>query len=221
MNIAVWLALPVTFIGLGIAIFVVMQKKARAEHLAKLASHLNLKFAAHPSADDQACLSRFRFLAHPGGTLSNALVSEHDGVHTLLCDYHFKHTFTDPPRTADVTQTIICIRSSIHIPFFLLTPENWTVKLAHQLVHDVDFRDDPEFSNRFSLEGQDPEVLRKFFDESLRKALLQRKGWSCEGNHDSLLMYRPGRLCEPQQLRVFLQEAQHLHQAFAARLKRP
>lgn len=104
------------------------------------------------------------------------------------------------------------------MPEFVLYPETWMNRLGDKLLkEDIDFEDDPEFSQKYVLTGPDKTAVQEFFDARRRKALQEiQQIPTVEGSRNDLLFYRPSTRIAPAELKGLMSEAFSLYQAFAS-----
>lgn len=98
------------------------------------------------------------------------------------------------------------------LPQFRLSPENLVDKLLSGLgFQDIDFPDDPKFSQAFLLRGQDESAIRKLFSHAVRAELLSHSELVIEGAGPILLVYRPSnRYLRPEEVMPLVDTAEHI-----------
>jgi hypothetical protein len=116
------------------------------------------------------------------------------------------------------SQTVLVERvPGLYLPAFQLSPEG----LGHKLVslfgyQDIDFPEDPDFSARCLLRGQNEEAIRRVFSSSVRSWLKERKGWSVEGEGEWIAIFKNDKRVEPNGLATFIQEAGQIVEGMTA-----
>ena len=88
---------------------------------------------------------------------------------------------------------------------FHLRPENWWHKLKAKigLDSDINFEENPEFSEKYWLEGELEELVRQQFTPALQGFLAERPPAHLEGNNYYLLAYKPRKKMDDREARVF------------------
>lgn len=126
-------------------------------------------------------------------------------------------------------QTIAILRSNdFELPPFILTPrktERFTVKLEHFALDSlgpglkgfehIDFPDYSRLQKKYTLKSKDPNDQR-LMHRSFLEYLKARPGWFMEGNGDTLLVYRRGKLVKPSHLRDFVNDAVEIGKLLAS-----
>ena len=79
----------------------------------------------------------------------------------------------------------------VQVPDFSLEPESlWSKFSELSFGKDVDFGDQPGFSKKYYLRGQDELAVRKFFNSELRDFLENREEVHLECHRNRLLLYK-------------------------------
>lgn len=72
----------------------------------------------------------------------------------------------------------------------------------------IDFSDDPDFTRSFNVTGDDTQAVRRLLDPNARSFLTRlRTDWTFRSNGRWLVMYRGHKRLNPEDYRVFLEEA--------------
>ena len=74
----------------------------------------------------------------------------------------------------------------------------------------IDFAEDPAFSSRYSLRGNDEAAVRKIFDGSLREQLKVGDPLCVEGEGEWLAIYRSAKRVSPEELGDFVERSRGL-----------
>ncbi|MDX1682538.1 MAG: hypothetical protein R3336_05420, partial [Phycisphaeraceae bacterium] len=101
-----------------------------------------------------------------------------------------------------VRQTCLAYRKpGAQLPTFRCEPEGFLHALAEKFGYtDIDFDDDPLFSDAFKLTGDNEAALRQWFDDDRRRFLLDWPKWTLEAAEDSIVLYRQAHTFKPKEL---------------------
>jgi hypothetical protein len=126
--------------------------------------------------------------------------------------FDFRYTTGSGKNSSTHCQTVALTSDSRRtLPRFALKPEGLLDRIGAAFGgQDIDFEEDPDFSRRFRLRGEDEEALRKLFQAAVRQDLTQRTGLSMEGNGEWLVVYRHRRLVPADRLFQFLEDARRI-----------
>lgn len=91
---------------------------------------------------------------------------------------------------------VVLRRPSANFPRFELLPTNDRLQLLQKFakplgMQDIDFYEDPAFSRKFLLRGEDENAIRIFFSSARREAAMNLGNWAIEGAGDWLLLWTP------------------------------
>ena len=143
-------------------------EKKRREALMALSTELGLQFSA---VQDEDLLSRMQTfsLFNRGGshTMENVMTTETDVARLSIFDYRFRTGGGEHSRTH--AQTVVALESdTLEIPEFSVCPEGVFQKIGAAIgMQDIDFVQHPEFSDAFSLTGNDEQLVRSFLDDKI------------------------------------------------------
>jgi hypothetical protein len=197
----------------------------RAQGLRQVAAQLGLTFdlappgVPHPDLADlplfkSAPQSRVRFLLH--GT--------HAGGEVYVFDYaYWAHSGSKVTRQ----QTVVAfpVRPAT-LPEFQLRPQRVLDRAVTALGgQDINFDDDPLFSEQFVLKGEDEAAVRTLFGPRLRRTLMSSvdlaregdRGLCVEGGGGWVIIYYTRQRIAPEHIPRFLDEARSLCAAFGDR----
>ncbi len=138
----------------------------------------------------------------------NVLSGTWKNISCLVFDYryttgHGKHSHTH-------TQSVVCVKlSNLLLPEFYLGPENFFHRIGEILgFKDIDFSNNPSFSEKYILKGENEDVIRSFFNDSRLLFFAKRQGgFVLEADADKLIYYVPNRAIKPEEVPIFLDEA--------------
>jgi hypothetical protein len=145
---------------------------------------------------------------------TNVLSGRFHNLPVLIFDYQY--TTGGGKNTQVWKQTVLALESDkLHLPKFLLRPENLLDKIGSALGHkDIDFETYPEFSKRYYLRSTNEEGVRKLFSERVVKYFEEKPGLSAEGDGTKLIKYRVSKFIPAENLQTFLQEGYELYTLF-------
>ena len=102
-----------------------------------------------------------------------------------------------------VRQTVAAhFEETLECPRFALQPEGLFSRIFDGA--DIDFDQDPEFSKKYLLKGDDASKLRQVFTPYVRSELMQDPHWSIEAGGHAIVGWRSGHLVRPEDLSTFL-----------------
>lgn len=210
--------IPIVFslLAFGFAGTVLWHKRkeaiARKIALEQLAEKLGLSFSAKDSFGLARQLSGFelfrrersRWLGKGGITnVMRGLVGE---TEVYLFDYSFKVQAGNSRKT--ITQTVFFANDkNWFLPNFQLKPERWWHKLQAKLgiSNDINFEENPKFSEKFWLKSEFEEVVRQQFTPGLQGFLSERPPAHLEGSNYYLIGYKHRKQMDAQEAEFFFQ----------------
>lgn len=179
--------------------------------LRQTAESLGAQFS--PSSDPGLSDKLRRFFPESSSLeVHNVIQTQMQGIRIAVGDVSFlKETGTGTDRrTHTVRQTTAYYESdAVHFPKFTLQPEGFLLNLFSGVVgiQDIDFPAHPEFSRAYHLTAVHAENTRRLFNDRLLEGLSHRQGYCVASDSGSLVIYRPGKLCEAEELKGFVSEA--------------
>ena len=174
-----------------------------------------------PSSDPELSGKLRRFF--PGSyapEVHNVIRTQMQGIRITVGDVTLVQemgTGTDSS-TRSVSQTAAYYESdALRFPKFTLQPEGFLLNLlsSRMGIEDIDFPARPEFSRAYHLSAVHAENTRRLFNnDRLLEGLGRRQGLYVASDSGSLVIYRPGKLCEAGELRGFVSEAAEIFRLF-------
>lgn len=124
--------------------------------------------------------------------------------------------------TTETQSAAFFTAEGLRFPHFFLQPEGTLLKLFSRVVgsEKIEFSAQPHFSQIYHLSGNHPENMRRLFDDGVLNSLVRRPGLRIQSAADALLIYQPGRQCEPAELEGFIGEATKIFRLFEASARR-
>jgi len=77
-------------------------------------------------------------------------------------------------------------------------------------MQDIDFIEHPEFSNKFLLQGEDEQRIRRTMKEEVMRFFMVEKKWAMESVGYFLIFYREHALAEPAAVKSLYQKGMAL-----------
>ena len=192
-------------------------EKKRREALMALSTEIGLQFSEVQDEDLLARMQAFSlFNRGRSRTMRNVMTTETDVARLSIFDYQFRTGGGDNSRTH--RQTVVALESdTLEIPEFSVCPEGVFQKIGAAIgMQDIDFAQHPEFSDAFSLTGNDEPLVRSFFDDKILDVFVQHKGICVESAPGMFIYFRHG-LRKPDQIREFMNHAYMIYSAFVER----
>jgi hypothetical protein len=186
-------------------------EKKRTEGLRAAATGMGLDYRPFDPERLREIRSRFALFGKGGVQLIKNLIHGDTGeVQIAIFDYQFETGSGNNKQTHRQTVTVV-VSSKLKLPKFTMRPENFFDKVGGMLgFEDIDFAHHPQFSERFVLQGPEPEAIRGVFSKPVLDFFSERPDVFVEAIPGSLMIYRKG-LRKPEEIRSVLAEA---YQAF-------
>ncbi len=192
----------------------VLERK-RKEKIAEVAESLGLTFVPGDDLSFRERFSDMAFFQTGHSKLSgNCMTGDSGDVRISIFDYTFSTGSGKNKSTRRLT--VVALESAnLKIPSFSMRPEIFLDKIGSMLgFQDIDFDDDPEFSNAFVLKGENEAAIRKTFHRQLRKGLATRTGINVEATRGKLVCFRGYSRSKPEAYPDLLKEAYEIYGLF-------
>lgn len=203
-------------LGLGLAGTMIWHKHkaelARTAAMEQWANSLGYSFSATDSfglakqLQDFELFKRERSRWINKGKIRNILRSLVGETEVYLFDYTY--TVQAGKSRKAVTQTVFFANDKQwFLPDFHLKPENWWHKLQAKLgmSSDINFEENPEFSEKFWLQGQLEPLIRQQFTPQLQGFMCEKPPAHLEGKNYYLIGYKPKKRLAIQDAQVFFE----------------
>ena len=107
------------------------------------------------------------------------------------------------------TQTVVLVPGANHaLPDLQMTPENVLTRIAEKFGYqDIDFDENPEFSQRYVLRGENEAAIRSAFSAGTLAYFAAHQGWTVEVRSGAVAVYRANSRAKPGDIRPFIDEA--------------
>lgn len=205
----------------GVYAFKQKQRAARRADMAALAAEHGLQFSEN---DDSGLLSQLadfhlfrrekRWWGLRKGRIANVLRRQaDDGTEVFLFDYSF--VVSRGKSSKEVKQTVFFAQNkNWYLPDFRLQPETWWHKVMARLGDrsDIDFEENPDFSEKFHLTAKFEELTRELFSRPVQHFLTERPPVHMEGNNYYFLAYKPGKQLDSDEAKYFFDNCCELTQ---------
>ncbi len=176
---------------------------ARANSMRSLAAKLEMQFHSKDEFGLMGLLKDFRlFRKGSYKTIRHIIKKESVWLDNkiVVFDYRYK----EGKRYID--QTVFFIQAKdLSLPEFYMKPETIFHKIGQWLgMKDINFEEYPKFSSQYWLKGEDEEYIRYSLNDDFLKYFTVARNWHVEGVGYFLILYRPGRLFNQQDILRFL-----------------
>jgi len=132
----------------------------------------------------------------------------------------FAYGFAQQQQDQHVMQSVICFQSpQLNLPKFQLRPEHFFDKIGSKLGYqDIDIESHPtaaEFSKKYLLRGEGEQKIRALFTDKVLTFFAANPDEVCvEGSGDQLILYRDGKIIEPEDIPAFMKEGFEVFRLF-------
>jgi hypothetical protein len=206
---------------IGLVLYLTVRaEKRRREQMRQQAALLGFSFEEERALDAEPYRELRLFTRGRGRRLKNILCRRSDRTETLVLEFSYKQG--GGKSSSHHTLTVMLRKSpGLFAPQFELRPEGIHDKVASWFGYqDIDFPEDPEFSSRYLLRGENEERIREIFSMPVRLQLRERTGWSAEGRGEWVGVYQGSRRAKPEEISGFVQEAEQIAVIIAGALVR-
>ncbi|MFA5140586.1 MAG: hypothetical protein WC728_15265 [Elusimicrobiota bacterium] len=198
-------AIAVGAVGVGLSIW---SERKRREALRRMAAERGFEFledcGCPPSAGGIQLLRRGHSLRY-----RNLMHGDWNGSPFEAYDYQY--TVGSGKSSHTYRQTVAAFRRpEACIPAFELRKEHLGDKLLGLIgMEDIDFEENPAFSKKYHLSGQDVQAVRMLFTPNVLAWFAERPGWDVAGGGAWVVFMHHGRRKEPKEYWAFLEAAQY------------
>ncbi len=196
----------------GMLWFAKKREAQRRDDLQALALELGLSFHekdAFGLSNQLQAFELFKLERNKWGRsnrVTNLMRGQVDGTDVCMFDYTYVVHTGKSAHT--VRQTVFFANDKrLEVPDFRLKPENWWHKILTKTgaVKDINFKEHPDFSNRFWLTGEIEALIREKFSPDLQRFLTARPSIHLEGSNYYLIAYKPGKALNADEAQVFFE----------------
>lgn len=211
----------VIVVVLGVVIGSIVAAKRRTEAIKQLADSLGLEFKQQSSVDELAMFAQIAYFSRGRShQILNHLSGSTDVAAIHILD--FQYTVGSGKNSASKRQTVVALVSDeLQVPGFDLAPESIFSRFTEMFgVQDIDFESHPEFSNKFILQANDVDAVRRFLDRVLLDLFCQKPDIYLSVRPGFLCVYRPDQLAPPEKLKERMAEGFEIYRELLQRLAR-
>lgn len=185
---------------------------ARTAAMEQLAQLLGLSFTAKDSFGLVRQLQGFELFSRErrrwfqNGKITNVMRGLVGETEVFLFDYTYTVQAGKSPKK--ITQTVFFANDkNWFLPNFHLKPERWWHKLQTKLGlgTDINFEENPEFSEKFWLKGEFEAQVRQQFTPALQGFLSEKPPAHLEGSNYYLIGYKPRKKMDTPEAHLFFQ----------------
>jgi hypothetical protein len=130
---------------------------------------------------------------------------------TAIFDYQY--TVHRNKRATTYYQTVFFIESRrLALPQFLMKPEHFFHRIGKflGLTQDIDFTAWPDFSEKYLIQGEEPELVTDMMNDKLARLFTIEDTWSLEGIGYYLIFYQKHRLLPPPQVKQLYRQGMEI-----------
>ncbi len=197
------------------------ESKKRTAEMKEFAYAKEAKFAETDEFGLIAQLSEFKLFKFGSRKKINNLIYQKDILENLYL-FDYEYTVSTGNSSARFQQTYKFYDSkSLKLPEFRLKPEGFFTKLVEWFGgSDIDFESDYFFSDSFHLTGEYESIIRKYFDENIRRLCLSNKEFYMDGVNYYLGIYVKNKVLKGEELKAFDKLTDLLFELFKLRSTR-
>ncbi len=201
---------------------VMLKRKKRAIRttlMEQLSQQLNLSFAAADTNGFGKLLQGFDLFKRErrkwgvGGKVTNVMSGQVGDAQVYIFDYSY--IISNGKSAQEIRQTVFFANNNKWaLPHFSLKPEHWWRKVMQKigLANDINFPENPDFSDRFWLTGSIESMIREQFSPEIQAFLSERPPANIEGNNFYLIAYKPRTVLNAAQAKTFFEHCCQLTQ---------
>ena len=173
-------------------------KPSRHQQLAQLAPSLRMQFAKDDKLQVLPLLLDFKLFRIGGAKkIKNLMWQDEEDLRTRIFDYQYTVSTGNSSQT--FRQTVFFFYSKeLGLPTFRLQPEKLIHKIGSLIgFDDLDFETHEKFSRSYHLKGEDEELVRQTFTDSVLQFFTFNPDWSVEGLNYFLIIYKRNKRFSP------------------------
>ncbi len=190
--------------------------RERTEQLRAAAFELGMDFEEKDEYRMIALLRDFK-LFRTGGrkTISNILTKTSSLMEEKINVFDYRYTISTGKSSHTYHQSVFFIQSKqLAMPQMLLKPEHFFHKIGAWLgMQDIDFEEHPEFSDRYLLQGEDEDRIRRTMsNEAVMRFFTVEKNWHLESIGFFLILYQDKKLIMPSHIKTLYGKGMKLYE---------
>ena len=210
---AVWIGLGAGALGGVIALAVAMEKRRR-EALQQFCLMRGFTFEAERK-DGWRPFQGVSLFDHGGRRRWGYTIAGHVGPRAFTA-FEYRYTVSSGKNSQTYHFRVMCWDTGEKkLPLFSIAPEGFLQRLGQKLGRqDIDFADDPAFSDHYELRGPDEAAIRAAFTPKIRGVLGLTPGQHAASSGTHLFWWQSGRLPKPDDLDPFFMEGESIARVF-------
>ncbi len=181
-------------------------RQERTEQLRATAFELEMDFEEKDEFGMIALLRDFKLFRIGGRkTISNILTKTSSLMEEKINVFDYRYTISTGKSSHTYHQSVFFIQSKqLAMPQMLLKPEHFFHKIGAWLgMQDIDFEEHPEFSDRYLLQGEDEDRIRRTMsNEAVMRFFTVEKNWHLESIGFFLILYQDKKLIMPSHIKT-------------------
>ncbi len=193
----------------------ILYERKRTEALAAAAKALGMDFCQETEAVPVLTSIRRLRLFQRGRRrkFSNVLHGDRDGLRLAIFGYQF--TTGSGKNQTTHRQTVFAVEAAdLDSPAFEVRPEHVFHKIGQLMGYqDIDFPNDPEFSKKYIVRGENEGAVRDFLTPERIQVISRLGKVSVEGEGNRFVMYRARKRIKPETVKEFFDEGIQLYGA--------
>ncbi len=204
----------VILLGIGALIAYLFEQK-RTKELEAMSKSMNLRFVQNGSDSLLNPVRAFHLFSQGHSrTIKNYMHGQDGETDLAVMDYRYVTGYGKSRHT--YLQTVVIITSvKLDLPKFALRPENLLHKIGNAFGYqDIDFKSHPKFSNRYLLQGDHADAIRKLFNREILVHFETLKKVCVEGGGQVLVFYRTEKRVSPKEIKKLMDEGFRIFNLF-------
>jgi hypothetical protein len=186
----------------------------RKNELKALSSKLGMEFS---EKDEFKLINRLgSFQLFRKGTfrkISNLMAMDDDWLESRYAIFDYRYTIQQGKTSRTFHQTVFFMDSKkLGLPQFLMKPENFFHRIGKylNLVKDIEFEAHPEFSEKYLVQSEFPDMLKEMVSPELVRFFTIENKWTLEGNNYFLILYKMNKKLPSESIEEFHKKGLYL-----------
>ena len=138
--------------------------------------------------------------------ITNLMSKDIELLESKIAIFDYQYTIQQGKTSATFVQTVFFMDSKkLGLPQFLIKPEHFFHRIGKYLgwVQDIEFEAHPEFSEKYLIQSEFPDMLKEMIPEELMHFFSIERKWSLEGVNYFLIFYRERKRLPPETIKEF------------------
>lgn len=187
--------------------------KERNSPLSKIARELEMEFHSEENQGLLGLMKGFKLFRFGNAKkIKNLMIRKDEWLESKAMIFDYQYTINTNNSSHTYRQTVFFIQSKqLGLPDLLIKPETFFHKIGTFLgMQDIDFIEDPEFSEKNLVQGSDEELIRSTLSEEIMRFFTIENNWTLEGVNYYFLFYQKNKLLDPNQIKTFYHKGMKL-----------